>query len=379
MKITCIAPSRIPSATANSIQAMKACHALAEVGHQVQLIAPGKGPDGDDGEEKWAMLARQYGVQTRFHLRFLPPFDGYLARRIFPWRAGWRAYRLKPHVLYTWLLQSAVLGLVLGLPVVVELHDLPAGVFGRLWYRLFLRLPGKKRQLVITSALADALRRTFGPDLPETILAPNGVDLNRYAALPDPEEARRQLGMPARPTVACTGHLYDGRGGELFLDLAASMPDAQFLWVGGRPEDVQRWQERVSEVGLTNVTLTGFVPNAELPLYQAAADILLMPYQQDVAGSSGEAPVHFFSSMKMYEYMAARRPIISSDLAVIRETLDTRSALFCPPMKAQSWEQAIRHLLDSPADGERMAAHAYRQVQAFSWTARAQKALEGWA
>ena len=35
MKIACIAPSRIPSETANSIQAMKVCQALAENGHTV--------------------------------------------------------------------------------------------------------------------------------------------------------------------------------------------------------------------------------------------------------------------------------------------------------------------------------------------------------
>ena len=164
---------------------------------------------------------------------------------------------------------------------------------------------------------------------------------------------------------------------ELFLALAGRMPEVQFLWVGGRPKDVQHWQARAAEAGLANVSFPGFVPNADLPLYQAAADILLMPYQQQVGGSSGDAPVKFFSSMKMYEYMAANRPIISSDLPVIHEVLDADSAVYCPPSDVESWQQAIQRLLSDSGEAANMAAKARQQVTPFSWVVRATKALDG--
>ena len=41
MKIACITTSVIPSNTANSIQAMKVCHALKELDNEVQLWIPG--------------------------------------------------------------------------------------------------------------------------------------------------------------------------------------------------------------------------------------------------------------------------------------------------------------------------------------------------
>jgi glycosyltransferase involved in cell wall biosynthesis len=357
---------------------MKACHALAQLGHEVVLVAPGSGPRGETEDEKWVVLAQQYGLETSFQTEFIPPFDGYLARRVFPWRAGLRARTFGPDLVYTWLIQSAVLGLLLGKRVLLELHDVPAGRFGRLWYWLFLRLKGKKRQLVITQALADALKETYG-GLPETILAPNGVDLGRYAGLPVPTQARRLLGLPAMPTAACTGHLYEGRGVELFLGLAGALPEIHFLWVGGRPKDVARWRDEADTRGLQNVTFQGFVPNAELPLYQAAADILMMPYQQEVGGSSGAAPVRFFSSMKMVEYMAARRPIISSDLAVIHESLPADSALFCPPDDLDAWASAIRELLADEEQSAWLAGNAFERAKESSWTARARKALKGWS
>ena len=253
----------------------------------------------------------------------------------------------------------------------------PPGRFGQIWYRWFLRLKGQKNQLLITQALADALEEDYPEPMPPTIIAPNGVDLARYTNLPAPAEARRQLELPNIPTVACTGHLYEGRGVELFLFLAEKMPEVQFLWVGGRPGDVQRWRKQAEEMGLENTSFPGFVPNTNLPLYQAAADILLMPYQAHVGGSSGEAPVKFFSSMKMYEYMASNRPIISSDLPVIHEFLDSENAVYCPPADLESWQSAIRWLLTSPEEAGRLAARARQQVEPYSWTARAKNALEG--
>ena len=88
--------------------------------------------------------------------------------------------------------------------------------------------------------------------------------------------------------------------------------------------------------------------------------------------------MRFFSSMKMYEYMAARRPIVTSDLPVIHEFLDAGSALFCPPEDTDAWAAAIQRLLQSPQDAASLAANAWQQVQPFSWTARAERALEGW-
>lgn len=378
MRICCITPSRIPSETANSIQAIKACHALAKLGHEVILIAPGEGPSGDTQEYRWQILADQYGVHTYFRQVYLPPFDGWLARRIFPWRAAWKARKFKPHLIYTWLFQSAVGGLLQRRKVVLEMHGMPVGRFAAMWYRFFLRIPGSKRQMVITQALKDRLSTVFALPQPPTFITPNGVDLERYEQLPAPEQARKQLGLPEKPTVACTGSVYAGRGVELVLALAEKMPEVHFLWVGGRPKEVDARRAEVQRQGLDNVTFSGFVPNASLPLYQAAADILLMPYQMNVGGSSGLAPVEFFSSMKMYEYMAARRPIISSDLPVIHEMLDEQSAVFCPPSDMHAWEAAIRRWLAKPDEAAQLADQAYQKVLTFSWTSRAEKVLEGW-
>lgn len=377
MKIACIASSRIPSETANSIQAMKVCQALAQNGHKVTMIAPGTGPEGDTLDQRWQVLADHYGLHTRFDFIHIPPFEGRIARRIFPWRAAWRAHKLGVDVIYTWLYQTAAAGLLLRRTTIMEMHDLPPGTFGPMWYWLFLRLHGRKRQLVITKALQTALAELFSPQLSprENIIAPNGVDLAQYQDLPAPADARAALGLPQMPTVACTGHLYAGRGADLFLELAPQMPDVHFLWAGGRPKDVARWREKAAAQGIENVTFAGFIPNSILPRYQAAADILLMPYGLSMGASSGENPVEFFNPMKMFDYMASARPIITSELPVIHEILGNNSAIFLAPGKTDAWQQAIRDLLADPDRGKHLAQAARQDVEPYTWVARAQKSL----
>jgi len=186
------------------------------------------------------------------------------------------------------------------------------------------------------------------------------------------------LGLVDAPTVACTGHLYAGRGVELFLELARRLHDVRFLWAGGRPDDVALWQGKAMALGLDNVVFTGFVLNEQLPLYQAAADILLMPYGMDIAISSGKGnSARVSSPMKMFEYLATGRVIVTSNLPVFREVLGEKNAVFCTPDKATDWEGALRGLLDNPERRQGLAKQARVDAQRYSWTERARHILEG--
>jgi glycosyltransferase involved in cell wall biosynthesis len=261
----------------------------------------------------------------------------------------------------------------------LEMHDLPAGRFGPFWFRLFLRLPSRKRLLPITRALRCLLEKRYRLGLPDdrVVVAPDGVDLERYAALPDPETARAQLGLPPGLTVACTGHLYAGRGADLFLGLAAVFPQANFLWVGGRPADVEAWRQRASAAGLERVTFTGFVPNVRIPLYQAAAEVLLMPYGRSITASSGGNTADFCSPMKMFEYMAAGGAILTSDLPVLREVLDESCAVFCPPEDAAAWSSALGRLIADPGRRQALGQRARSLAAKYDWVERARRSLQG--
>jgi glycosyltransferase involved in cell wall biosynthesis len=374
MKIACLSTSQVPSTTANSIQLMKVCQALAQQKDQVRLWVPG------NKYLDWEELARHYGLDSSgsFDMRWLQTWSIF-KRYDFALLGIHQAQVWGADLIYTWLPQVATRALSARMPAVLELHDHPTGVFGPHLVRQFARLPGKKRLLVITRALRERLeqeyRVSFNPG--EILIAPNGTELEHYVHLPDPGTARLQLGFTDRQTAIYTGHFYSGRGMELLLGLAQALPDVHFIWVGGRTEDVAAWKTRLEDTGIRNVTLTGFIDNRSLPLYQAAGDVLLMPYERKIAGSSGGNSAEICSPMKMFDYLACGRAILSSDLPVLHEVLNESNAAFCIPGDLADWIKTLKELLADGPRRARLAEQAQRDAARYTWNERARRALEG--
>jgi glycosyltransferase involved in cell wall biosynthesis len=89
------------------------------------------------------------------------------------------------------------------------------------------------------------------------------------------------------------------------------------------------------------------------------------------------AYAQYTSPLKLFEYMASGRPIVASDLPVLREILsDGENALLCPPDSVEAFTAAIRRLRDEPGLGARLAEQAWRDVQTYSWDERARRVSE---
>jgi glycosyltransferase involved in cell wall biosynthesis len=392
MRIAIIAPTFIPAKRANTLQVMKMAQAFLNLGHQVQLSAPESSLRTRDLALEGVDIAYHYGLPGNMRIDYLPAKPN-LRRYDYSWHAVRWARHSKADIIYTRLPQAAALAAYRGYKLIFEVHDFPQGFIGPLLFKRFLQGVGSKRLVVISTVLADDLYERFGsPEGPPlTLVLPDGVDLDRYSKLPGPEESRRKLfptlkqhlgesGLDQfsnRFTAGYTGHLYPGRGMQLILELAARIPEVNFLIVGGELEDVYRVKEIAIERGLRNVIMTGFVPNAELPHYQAACDILLMPYQRIVAASSGGDIGRYLSPMKMFEYMACGRAICSSNLLVLQEVLSNEMAILLPPEKVDSWAAAVRELRDDPALRKQLANKAQDAAEQYSWDTRAQKILDG--
>jgi glycosyltransferase involved in cell wall biosynthesis len=369
MKIAVAAPTHLPARRANTLQVMKMTQALALLGHDVRLAVPGRPAT----PVSWDMLAEQYGLSLPFSVDWLPTQRSLRSYDYGLHVLGW-ARRQGAQLLYTRLPQAAAVAAVSGLPVILEAHDIPQGRMGIWLFRRFLSGRAARRLVVITRTLADDLSNRFGAPAgpPFTLVASDGVDLERFAGLPAPEQARRTLPLEIHGfTAGYTGHLYTGRGVNLILTLAASLPKINFLLVGGEPLDVERVRKDVHSHGLNNVHLTGFISNSDLPRWQAACDVLLMPYQVHVAASSGGDIGRYLSPMKLFEYLACGRAILSSDLPVLREVLNPENALLLPAQDATAWMNALQSLSADPGRREDLARRARQDAARYTWESRA--------
>lgn len=385
MRVAVIAPSEIPSRRANTMQVMKMAQAIAALGHEVRLVAPTHKASANPQSIGWDGLAHHYGLQSRFQVEWLPVnlrFRGYdFGIAAVNWARSWDA-----ELLYTRLPQAAAFASMRGLATILEVHDMPQGRAGPYLFQRFLRGQGARRLVVITKSLLKDLQDKHAMPLEAsfTLVASDGVDLTRYADLPDIQEARRRLAERIKPPInqermlaGYTGHFYQGRGVELMLTMASHLPEITFLLAGGEPQHLEKLERQVEQKGLSNMVLVGFVPNAELPFVQAACDFLLMPYQRHVAASSGGDIAAYLSPMKLFEYMACGRPILSSNLPVLQEVLHPEFAVILPSEDTNAWVSALRELASNAQRRAELGERARMAALQYSWEERARRVLEG--
>ncbi len=273
---------------------------------------------------------------------------------------------------------AAAMTATLGIPTIYECHAPPQGFENKYW-NLLVGSKQFKRMVVISHALRDLILDTIPMSQnAEIIVAHDGVDLDRFVDLDDAITAKQKAGRDtSRPIAGYAGHLYAGRGIEIILSCANALPDWDFVVAGGTKIDIQRFQDQAKQQRLTNIEFWGFIPNAELANRLAVADVLLMPYQNNVAVSSGKLDTaRWMSPLKMFEYMAMKRAIISSDLPVLREVLDSQTAMMVQPNDPKEWIEALT-ALKSEAIRVPISVAAGREVLQYDWRKRADHILRG--
>ena len=319
---------------------MKMCQGFARLGHHVDLYAPNAG----EFEQGVADLFSYYGVTQKFSVEKLPAprYPSWPGRIVYASNYALRAWRCSSEIAYGRDWPALLMAAELGYDAILEMHA-PAPKSGP--KRLLFDRLAKSKHLLRIVVNSEALRDDFAESFPSTehllLLARNGAD-------PIQRDPDRPLAIQrnGRMSVGYIGHLYPGRGMEILRDFAELCPWAAFHVVGGWPEDVAFWKQRIGDA--SNVTFHGHVAPSRVPDFLHAMDVLIAPYQPVVGleGGAGDNS-RWVCPLKVFDYMAAGKPIICSDHAVLREILThEQDALLCRPTDVTQWADALRRLRD---------------------------------
>ncbi len=187
----------------------------------------------------------------------------------------------------------------------------------------------------------------------------NGVDLDVFATRGDhiPPTSLD----PARPVIGFTGTLKPWHGvGTLvraFARVAAGREiRPQLLIVGDGPLRAEL-ELLAAALGVEeDVVFTGMVPHASIPTWLQAMDLAVVPYD--------EMPGAYFSPLKLFEYMAAARPIVAAGLPQVEDVLrDGDDALLYPAGDASALADRLSILLDDPAQANRLGRSARQRAE----------------
>ncbi|KAA0909965.1 glycosyltransferase family 4 protein [Aquicoccus porphyridii] len=358
MTLRIVFPSlcRPASRDANAIQIDRMCESFVQAGHTVVLTAIGARLQRGQGYKTITLPWPSRRLRNRLMLSIT---------RLFLWRT-------RPDLLFTRSPLLALSGLHYRAQIVLELHSLPApGTKAQAALRRLLQENHLRRIVTISQALADDLLAEYGPPHHgcDIVVAHDGA-----VAGPRPGPAESHGGSLK---VGYFGHLYPGKGMETIAALAPLLPEIYFEVYGGTGEDIARWRGTCSEQ--INLTLHGHIPHAEVAAKMAACDVLIAPYAAQVSHVGGGDIGRWMSPLKLFEYMAAERPVVTSDLPVLREVVsDGETALLCPPGDTAAYATALRRLAADTELRVRIGSAGRDLLETeYTWEKRARRVLEG--
>ena len=146
----------------------------------------------------------------------------------------------------------------------------------------------------------------------------------------------------------------------------------KLLCVGGPLDNVEGYYNIAEKYNIdkNKLIFVDRLPVSELYKYISASSILLMPFPYT------EHYAYFMSPLKMFEYMASKRPIIATKLPSIMEVLeDKKNAILCEPDDPNDLASKIKWVLHNDCD--EIVYQAYMDVQKYTWEKRV-KSIISW-
>jgi len=370
MKLIYIANIRIPTEKAHGIQIMEMCEAFGNHNLETELIIP------------WRFnrikqdFFNYYGIKKNFKIKKIFSLDLIFLNipRIFFWLQSLTFfisiffYLLfkKADIIYSRDSFSLYLLSFFKKNIVLELHTFPSNF--SFHKRVFKKA---KKIVVITRRLKDSLVNK-GINKSKILVAPDGVDIEKFNIDISQEEARKKLNLPLdKKIVLYTGHLYKWKGVQVLADTSEFLyKDIVVVFVGGTEKDIKEFKNRNKDKDKDNLLVLGHKPYSDIPYYLKAADVLVLP-------NSGKTKISkkWTSPMKMFEYMASQRSIIASDLPSLREILDENNAILVKSDNPQELIQGIKRALKDLDLSVKISTQAYKDVQEYTWQKRVNNIL----
>jgi glycosyltransferase involved in cell wall biosynthesis len=360
----------VPSPKGASTHILHNIHGLVNADFDVHLITPNDGllPTNDtiagarvtrisqDASQNFLERAVHFGRALLAHIAVHPDYDVVHFRNIWD---GFHLAQNKKRLGYKTLFE------VNGLPSVELKYHYP-GLDSELLSKI-------KEQEIAALHLSDAIIcpsrvtrdyiASLGLDRSLVTVIPNGVSASDFSPTPLPARNGRV------PTLLYIGTLADWQGLDVVVKALPKVLERQAvrLQIVGRGRSRQRkiLAKQIRKLGIEeHVTVLPAVPHHEIPALIADADICVAPLGlNDRNVTQGACPI------KLLEYMAAGRPLLASNMPIVRELIreDVDALLFSPNDPADLARQVVT-LLDDFELSQRLAESASeRALTKFTW------------
>lgn len=373
MRLIYITNARVPTERAHGYQICKMCEEFSNNEMQVELWVPTR--NNPIKENAFSF----YGLKKNFKIRYIKSFDflkfvKYFGKYSFYTQSLLFFLKLvfkkldKDAIVYTRSPEIGWLFSLKGNRTIYEAHKWPGSKV-----RLYVSLIKKVDKIVCNSLGTEKKFKEAGFN--NTITAPNGVDLEDFKVEENINDLKEKFNLPlGKKLVMYIGHLYRWKGIDVIIRVAEILlarRDVIFILIGGTDEDVKKYKQIAKNRKLTNLVLFGYQKKEKIPEFLKCADILLLP-NEPISRES----IEFTSPIKMFEYMASKRPIVASDLPSFEEVLNKNNAVLVEPSDPESLIKGIEKVLGDSDLAKKISKQAHKDVQKYTWNKRAKRIIQ---
>lgn len=377
MNLAYVDPHPVPGLTPSTMQMLQTVDGLGQAGVDVALITP----------RSTLNATSILGHPLSPRVQLLPQFDP-RKRWYFPFSTHkpffWQAVRLLSNGNFSAVLvrnlklAHYLIDRLPQLPIFFETHEIFAQSFKEEHQPLAGIQRGKYQRLLnnervvynrasgifaLTQLLIDDICRDYSVTHGRCHVLPDGFDpVLAEAALTKFKRIGRQ---PGPPRILYLGSLHPWKGVGTLVNAMASVPAPIECWIaGGEPGRVEELRRRAKALGIdARLRFLGKIPPAERFDLIAQADICALPLTETSIAS------RYTSPLKLFEYMALRKPMILADLPSIREVWKHPVGLFAVG-NTEDCAKQIGAILQRVANDQIANFYADVNVGAYTWSTR---------
>ncbi len=225
------------------------------------------------------------------------------------------------------------------------------------------------RVIAVSEATRRDALRFYRLNPEKVVVIPEGVE-PRFRPEPDPARlaaVRQRYALPER-FILCVGTIEPRKNLPTLLEAYAALrphhPRLGLVIAGGKGWLYQSFFERLQSLGLeTRVTLTGYVPDDDLPALINCAEVFAFP---SVFEGFGLPPL---------EAMACGVPVVCSNASSLPEVVSEAGFLVAPD-DVPRWAETLNRLLTEPALRADLRTRGLARARQFTWDAAARQTLE---
>tara|TARA_Y100000590_G_scaffold450494_1_gene590261 strand:+ start:176 stop:1291 length:1116 start_codon:yes stop_codon:yes gene_type:complete len=361
MRIGYIFNSSLPSSNPGSLQVIKTCEALMKHNNQVDLITPNTGLN--------LTIKKFYNLKkipTVHKLKFFRKFPIGVNYYLFSIFAALYSIKFKFDIIITRNPFTLLVLCLLKKKVIIEFHhdfSVESRIVRFLFYKFKIL---KNKNIIKIVAITENVKQFLIKDFK--------IDKNRIeviASATDLEFKFVKLKNKKNLNIGYFGSLEQGKGADFVCKLSKLDTKNNYFVYGGSVEKVKKIKKNFNNI---NLTINSYKPYGELSKYISDMDILLMPSSKKIIKATGGVGnlSKFTSPLKLFDYLASGKLIISSKLNVLNDIIKNNvNCIMIENLKLINWLKEINYIFLNLKKINRLKKSAFDLSKKYTYYKRA--------